>query len=137
MKISDMFEDRRTPLKIIEWIISIVTIIGGLYVVSPLLSYSTANFGAGAIAQTIAHPIGILIFGVIFLVSGLLLAYGLLKDIPKVRSFALMMMIACRTYSLIGTWITIGFLPLTYLSNVALIFIAVVVYLVIRWEQKE
>lgn len=138
MKLSVRFDDRkRSPLKVIKWIIAIVSIIGGLYVMSPLLTYSSATFGAGALAQTIANPTGIFIFGFLFSASGALLAAGLVWDKKSWRAYGLFANILLRIYSLIGTWLTIGFLPLTWLSNFALILIAIVVYLAVRWEQKK
>lgn len=138
MKLSVRFDDRkRSPLKVIKWIIAIVSIIGGLYVMSPLLTYSSATFGAGALAQTIANPTGIFIFGFLFFASGALLAAGLVWDKKSWRAYGLFANILLRIYSLIGTWLTIGFLPLTWLSNFALILIAIVVYLAVRWEQKK
>jgi hypothetical protein len=138
MKLSVRFDNHnRTPLKVIKWIISIVSIVGGLYVMSPLLNYSSANFGAGALAQTIANPTGIFIFGFLFFASGALLAAGLIWDKKSWRAYGLFANILLRVYSLIGTWLTIGFLPLSWLSNFALILIAIVVYLAVRWEQKK
>lgn len=138
MKLSVRFDNnKRTPLRIIEWIVSAVSIIGGLYIVSPLLTYSTAQFGAGAIAQTIANPIGILIFGLLFFASGALLAAGLIRDSKRLRAYGIFAVIMCRIYTVIGTWLTIGFLPLGWLSSFTVLLISIIVYLAIRWEQKE
>jgi hypothetical protein len=122
---------------VIKWIISLTSIVGGLYVMSPLLTLSTANYGAGALAQTIANPTGIFIFGFLFFASGALLAVGLIWDKKTLRAYGLFANILLRTYSLIGTWLTVGFLPLTWLSNLAVLLIAIVVYLAVRWEQKQ
>jgi hypothetical protein len=138
MKLSVRFDSQnRSPLKVIKWIISIVSIVGGLYVMSPLLVYSTATFGAGALSQTIANPVGIFTFGLLFFASGALLAVGLIWDKKTLRAYGLFANILLRIYSLIGTWLTVGFLPLSWLSNFALIMIAIVVYLAVRWEQKK
>lgn len=104
---------------------------------SPLLNYSTVTFGAGALAQTIAHPVGIFIFGFLFFASGALVAVGLIRDNKKWRAYGLFANFICRTYALLGTWLTIGFLPLSWLSTLALLLITIVAYLAIRWEQKE
>lgn len=138
MKLSVRFDNRnRSPLKVIKWIIAIVSIAGGIYVMSPLLVYSTTNFGAGALAQTIANPAGIFIFGLLFFASGALIVVGLIWDKKTLRAYGLFANILLRIYSLIGTWLTVGFLPLSWLSNFALIMIAIVVYLAVRWEQKK
>jgi hypothetical protein len=137
MKLSVRFDiATRTPLRIIEWILSALAIIGGAYVMSPLLTYSTAAFGAGAIAQTIAHPIGIFVFGFLLFASGVTLAIGLVNNNKKWRSAALLLQIICRIYALLGTWITIGLLPLTWLSGAGLLAIAIVIYFVVRRELK-
>jgi hypothetical protein len=138
MKLPVRFDNnRRSPIKVIKWIIAITSIIGGLYVMSPLLTYSTATFGAGGLAQTIANPTGILVYGFLFFASGALLAAGLIWDKKSWRAYGLFANILCRTYTVIGTWLTVGFLPLTWLSNFAVLMIAIVVYLAVRWEQKE
>jgi hypothetical protein len=138
MKLSVRFDNnKRSPLKVIKWIIAIVSIVGGLYVMSPLLNYSTAAFGAGALAQTIANPIGIFTFGLLFTASGALLVAGLIWNKKTWRAYGLLANIALRIYSLIGTWLTVGFLPLSWLSNLAVILIAIVVYLAVRWEHRK
>jgi hypothetical protein len=104
---------------------------------SPLLVYSTSIHGAGAIAQTITHPLGIFAFGFCFFLSGVILLVGLTRDLKKVRGYGLLGIIICRIYALLSTWLTIGFLPLGWLSSAGLIAIAIVLYLVIRWELKE
>jgi hypothetical protein len=138
MKLSVRFDNRkRSPLKVIKWIIAVTSIIGGLYVMSPLLTYSTAAFGAGALAQTIVNPVGIFIFGLLFFASGALLVVGLIWDKKTLRAYGLFANIVLRIYSLFGTWLTVGFLPLSWLSNLAIILIAIVVYFAVRWEQKR
>jgi len=138
MKLSVRFDNRkRSPIKVIKWIISLTSMVGGLYVMSPLLTLSTVKYGAGALAQTIANPTGIFIFGFLFFASGALLAVGLIWDKKTLRAYGLLANILLRIYSLIGTWLTVGFLPLSWLSNLAVILIAIVVYLAVRWEQKN
>jgi len=138
MKLSVRFDNnKRSPLKVIKWIIAIVSIVGGLYVMSPLLQYSTAQFGAGGLAQTIANPTGIAIYGILFFASGALLMAGLIWDKKSWRAYGLLANIMLRIYSLIGTWLTVGFLPLSWLSNLAVILISIVVYFAVRWEQKS
>lgn len=138
MKFSVRFDNkRRTPLKIVEWILSSLAMIGGLYVMSPLLNYSTVMNGAGALAQTIAHPVGIFIYGLIFFVSGAILAVGLVRNKKQLRVIGLVSTTICRIYSLIGTWLTIGFLPSTWLNSLGIILVSVVIYFVIKWEQKN
>lgn len=138
MKLSVRFDNKkRTPLRFVEWIISSAAIVSGLYVMSPLLNYSTATFGAGALAQTIAQPIGIFIFGFLMFASGALIVVGLIRDNKRFRAYGLFANFCCRSYALFGTWLTIGFLPLTWLASLAVLLITIIAYLAIRWEQKE
>lgn len=138
MKLSLRFDNnKRTPFRMIKWILSVTSIVGGLYVMSPLLSYSTAAFGAGVLAQTIANPVGIFIYGFIFFASGALLAVGLIWDSKTLRAYGLLANILCRVYSLFGTWLTVGFLPLSWLTQLAVILISIVVYFAVRWERRE
>jgi hypothetical protein len=122
----------RNPLTIVEMIIGITSVVGGLYVLSPLLVYSTAINGAGPIVALIAHPIGIMIFGLIIVISGLMMVIGVWKRKYKIRSWGLFVNILARTYALIGGFLISGFLPLTWMSSFVVLLITILCYIVVR-----
>ena len=122
----------RSPLTIIELIIAIGAIVGGLYVMSPVLAYSTAVNGASAVVQILGHPVALMIYGGSYVVAGVISVYGILTRKTVLRSVGLFWNMLNRTYGLMGTFLVQGFLPFTWLSSFMVIVISLVVYLWIR-----
>lgn len=122
----------RNPLTIVELIIGIFSMVGGLYVISPIMQYSVAVNGATPTILLLSHPIAIAIYGAIFIISGLLIVLGVWKRKYQLRSWGLFSNILVRMYGLTGTFIIQGFLPLTWLSTLVVILIAVVCYVTVR-----
>jgi len=125
-----------TPLRIIKWFIAIQTILGGLYILSPLLGDILLASDSSVIAKTIVHPVGIAAVGIIFLVSGLILAVGLIRNKKSLVATGLFANILVRIYGLIGGWIINGFLPPSWLAGLTLLFICIVLYLFTKRDQK-
>lgn len=122
----------RSPLTIVELIVSIGAIVSGLYVISPMLAYSTSINGASAIVQILGHPVAIMLYGGLFLVSGVLSVFGIITRRTTLRSIGLFWQLAARTYGLLGTFLVQGFLPFTWWSSAIVLFISLVVYVWIR-----
>lgn len=122
----------RSPLTIVELIIAIGAIVGGLYVMSPILAYSTAVNGASPLIQILGHPVAILIYGGMYVASGATSVYGILSRNTALRSIGLFCQTLCRTYGLIGTFLIQGFLPFTWWSSSIVIFISIIVYIWLR-----
>lgn len=122
----------RSPLTIVEVVIGIVTIVAGVYILSPALVYSTTMNGASPLVATLGSQLGISLFGGFFLLSGLVMLYGIFKRNYRIRSAGLFMNILARTYGLIGYFLVTGILPLTWLSSLTILIIAVICWVVVR-----
>lgn len=122
----------RSPLTIVELIIAIGAIVGGLYVMSPALVYSTAVNGASPLIQILAHHVAILIYGATYVTAGALSVYGIIIRNTALRSIGLFWQTLSRAYGLIGTFLVQGLLPFTWWSSAIVIFISIVVYIWLR-----
>lgn len=122
----------RSPLTIVELVIAISTIVGGLYVLSPLLDLSVMLNGASPFVQIVGHTTGLYIFGTFFLSSGAIMLIGFVRRDYHWRSVGLFMNIMARLYVLVTTIMINGLLPLTWLSPLTVLVIAIICYLVVR-----
>lgn len=111
------------PLIVIEWIIAIATIVGGAYMLSPLLQHSIAVNGASPFIRTMASETAINIYAVIYLLTGLLLIAGIVKRKVKWRSFALFFNGLARLFVLLGTLLAQGLLPATWINTAVVMVI--------------
>ena len=122
----------RSPLTIVELIIAIGAIVGGLYVMSPFLTYSTAVNGASPIVHVLGHPVALMVYGAIFVLSGVASIYGIITRRTNFRSSGLFWNMMARTYGLFGTFMVQGLLPFTWWSSAVVLAISVVVYIWLR-----
>jgi len=129
---------KQTPLRMIEWIIVIQTILGGLYILSPLVEKLAMTIVKPSIvAQVVISPIGILALGSIFLFSAILLAAGLIWEKKQWRATGLFINICVRIYGLVGGWALNGFMPPSWLASATLLSILIVIYFHIKREQSN
>lgn len=122
----------RSPLTIVELIVGIATVISGVYVLTPLIDYSTYLHGATPLVATLGSALGIHIFGAFYLLSGLLIIYGIFKRNYRARSVGLFMNILGRTYILLAGFLIQGFLPFTWLNPFVMILIVTICWLVVK-----
>lgn len=116
------------PLIVIEWIIAIVSFIGGVYLLSPLLNVAILVNMNSPVAAFVASSVGIVALGVVLLFSALLLIAGIVKRRVKWRSAALFINGLTRFYALVATLAINGPMPLTWLSSFALLLITFYVW---------
>jgi len=112
-----------TPLLVIQTIIGISTIIGGLYLVSPFMQASIRLVGRSAFLETASSEIGILIFAAIFIFSGILMLAGVYARKVRWRSTGLFINGLCRFYVIFATFLSQGILPLTWFSGAVIMVI--------------
>lgn len=105
------------PLLVVQWIIAISAIIGGIYVVSPFMRLSILFNGKSAVIQTVGSEWGIYLFGGMFILSGVLMIAGIILRKVQLRSLGLFINGLCRLYAIIAAILAVGILPLTWLSN--------------------
>lgn len=122
----------RSPLTIVELIIGIGAIVGGLYLVSPFLPVIPAAYATSMVGEILTHPVALFIFGAVYTASGLSSVVGIISRRTTLRSVGMFWNILCRTYGLCTIFILAGFLPLTWLPSATVLLIAVVVYIWLR-----
>ena len=125
------------PLIVIEWIISIVTLIGGIYLLSPVVKTGILLNLNSPIAAAVASQLGIVILGMLAVLTALLLIAGIVKMKVKVRSFALFLIGLMRLYAVLAGILINGIFPFTWLSNAALMIICFYIWGRIRRRGTE
>ena len=125
-----------TPLRLIKWFIAIQTILGGVYLLSPLVGDILLASGTSVIARTVTHPIGIAIVGVTFLASGIILAVGLIRNKKQWVATGLFVNALVRMYGILAGWMLNGFLPPSWLAGLTLLFVVIVCYFYTKKDQK-
>lgn len=126
--------------KILEWTFALTTTFGGvvlLVLYTKMLIEHKAIVPTGAVSALIASPTGIISFGVIFTLSGIWLAAGLIKKNKKWRSKSLFLMFLLRLYVLIATIIISGFWPPSWVSPLTFTSIVMVVWLAVKADDNE
>jgi len=83
--------------------------------------------GQSAFLQTAGSDIGLLLFGVVFILSGIIMVVGLMRRKVGWRSTGLFLNGLARFYVITATILAQGVLPLTWLSN--LVVMAIVFYI--------
>lgn len=125
------------PLIIIEWIISISTIIGGLYLLSPVWKLGYVLNSTGPIAQAVTSEIGIVAVAVFAIFTGLLVIAGIIKRKVAWRSAGLFLNGMLRLYALIAGILLNGLFPMTWLSSAVVMCIALYIWGRIRRRGAE
>lgn len=120
------------PLSATAFIIGVSTVVGGVYLLSPLLVISTVINGASPLVNVLGTGLGIWAFGLYFLASGIFLLLGLARNNVKFVRGGLLASILGRFYSILAYFIIIGPLPLTWLANLTVACISIVVWLALR-----
>lgn len=111
------------PLIIVQWIIAISAIVGGLYLLSPVWNASILINTTGPITQVIASTVGIALVALFAIFTGVLMIAGIVKRKVKWRSAGLFMQGMLRLYALLAGILINGFFPMTWLSSAVLLAI--------------
>lgn len=122
----------RSPLTIIELIIAVGAVVGGLYVLSPLLAYSTAINGATPVISALGHPLAVGAYGACYFLGGGISIIGIFSRRVGFRSVGIFVSMMARTYGLFVTFLIQGFLPLTWWSSAIVLAVSVVIYIWLR-----
>lgn len=115
-------------VRAIEYIIAIVTIVSGVYVLSPFLTLSTSINGPSPLIATLGSTLAVHIYGVFLLIAGFLLLYGLIKHKNWPCRQGLLIIALTRLYGVFGAIIVIGILPLTWLPTFTVFLIVSVLW---------
>lgn len=125
---------KNTPLKVIEYIVAITTILGGLFLLSPLVTIPIPNVGDPEIVKQILSRPGIIILAVVAILAGASHGYGLLKKKFALRSMGLFVNVLVRIYAILAGWLINGQVPLPFSADVVLLAVVVVLWLTLRLE---
>jgi hypothetical protein len=125
---------RFEPVRAIEWVIAICTLMGGLYVFTPLYDISQRTAPVGVIAQIIQSQYSVVIFGILLIASAVLIIIGLKLNKPRLRSSGLFILIMVRTFQIISTFVIQGFLPITWIYPLTITLVCVVLW---GWARLE
>lgn len=126
----------RSPLTIVELIIAVMTIVGGIYL-AILIPQLTEQFAqASVLIKIVSSFVPLVILAVLLIGSALLDIIGIYRQNYRMRYYGLFGMLLVRFYSLLATIFGIGFLPLTWLPNLTIILVLSVCYFVVRGRMK-
>lgn len=127
---------RRGPLTYIEIIIALSVLVGGLYILSPFLVVHISLADAPSLIQDLASTTGILILGIVAILNGIAMLYGIFAYRYKIRSAALFFNLLLRLYVVIATIAAQGIFPMDWLSNAVIMAVSAVCYLHLRTTMK-
>jgi hypothetical protein len=138
MKVFDKYVSAAiSPLRAIEWAIATMTLVGGLYIFSPLYETSKALHGPSAFVSALSHPYIILFFGAVLVVSSVLVMVGLKTNKPQFKSAGWFAIILCRFFQILTTWIAVGLLPLLWIYPFTLTLVIIILWGCSRAEVRS
>lgn len=120
-------------LREIEWTVALISFINGIYLLSPLYNYSQSVNGKTVFATALGDSVFTDIFGVLLLIGGIIIMYGIVKDYPRLRAMGLFLHVLTRFYNISLTIVVAGFIPITWLSSFAIMVIALILWI----EQRK
>lgn len=123
---------RREPLITICWIIAIVAVVGGTWILLPTFDIgSVVQTGSSALSETVLDNIATYAISVPAIISGCIMMYGIVKRKDNVLAWGLFINLILRIFAFLVAVLVYG-LPPTWLSSLSLIAIVLVLYLVIK-----
>lgn len=122
----DTFE--HNPLTMVEAAISIVTIVGALYLLSPFLILPVEVTEGPALAQAISSGIPLIMLGVSAFGAAAWDLWAIHKRKWNQRANALFVLFIIRLYSLLAVILITGFFPMSWLSSFTLLIIVGICY---------
>lgn len=135
--LAKIFSRRNEPIRYVEWVIALFTLFGGFYLFTPLYQTSVARNGLGTIALILAHPLMVLLWASLLLVSSFLVIIGLWRDMPQLKSAGWFGIFLARFFQLMATFMIAGFLPLSWIYPATITAVVVVLWGAARIEVRE
>lgn len=127
-------DPQKTILRSIEWIVAVCTLVGGIYIFTPLYAVSKASNGASLFASSLGHPLSIFLWGSLLLVGAILVIFGKLTKRPQVKSVGWFSIFLARFFQILTTILVQGFLPLSWIYPFTVMLIVMVLWLRARLE---
>lgn len=132
--VSKILPDCIDPIRCIEWVIAVLTLIGSTYVFTPLYAMSVASNGTSALASVLSYPLTVFIFAGILLMASIFVMYGLVRNRPKIRSAGWFLIFLARWYQILATILVAGFLPITWIYPLTISLVVLVLWANARSE---
>lgn len=125
---------RFEPIRAIEWVIALFTLLGGAYLFTPIYRHSVAVNGPGVIADILSHPSMVLFWGGVLVIGAILVMIGLVKYKPQLRSAGWFLILLARIFQLLTTFLVSGLLPILWIYLMTLIWVITILWAVARIE---
>lgn len=100
------------PIRAIEWVIAILTALGGLYAFTPSYHHVTQT-QPSALASALASPALVKVFAAVVIIGALILICGLAMHKVRLLSAGLFIILLVRIFQFLITVIVSGFFPFT------------------------
>lgn len=131
-----LFPRHFDSIRIVEWVIAFYALVGGLLVYSPLYRLGTHD-APGVIAALFNHPGASYAFAGLMVLAALCIMYGLVRQVPWIRSIGLFYLILLRTFQIVSVLVVEGGLPfIGWLYPLTLMTITLVLWINVRLEVK-
>lgn len=125
-----------SPVRAIEWVLVIASLLNGAYVFSPLFKYSVATHGATPFVAAFSNPAFVYVYAGLLVISALLIGWGLWKKKASYRSAGLFGQSLLRFFNVVTTILAAGFFPVSWIYAATLIPICIVLWITERIEVK-
>ena len=120
-----------------ELVLVVASILQGIYIFTPLYTYSVATNGLSPFVVALMHPAAIFIYMGLLIISAVVIAVGIWKESPRTRASGLFGQILLIFYNVLVTILAAGPLPITWIYAATVICFAIVLWLAERIEVKK
>jgi hypothetical protein len=126
-------DPQRTLLRSIEWVIAVFTLVGGLFIFTPVYTIETAAY-PGVFAQALTSPFSIYMFAIILVIGAILAIIGKITHKPQIKSVGWFSIFLARFFQILTTLLVQGFLPVTWLYPLTIMFVVIILWIRARFE---
>lgn len=123
------------PHRYIEAVIALVFILGGLYLLSPWYVPRGEPY-VTEYGDDLTTYVSRIIFGVLYMIPGVMMLVGLKWDKKWLREHALFGAWLVILFTVVLSWVVYGLFPINWLAPLGIGLISAVIWLRARWEGK-
>lgn len=128
---------RFNPVRDVEWVIIVFSALQAIYIFSPAYAQSIALNGLSPFAAALASQTLVYVFISGILITALMVAWGIYKNRPALRSAGMFGQFLFRLFNVLVTILSIGFLPITWIYAATTSAICVILWVAERIEVKR
>lgn len=99
------------PIRAVEWVVALCTLISPLYVFSPFYVESVQTSGLGVVASALANEHLIYLYAAILLTGVVCVLIGLKWRKPKIKSIGWFTVLLIRFFQVLTTILAVGLFP--------------------------